>query len=111
MLHLLTAHKWGVSAQMHRALLWRPPPAPAAVVAPPVALLYRYHYPMWKSTYGYTPTSYGQVDMQIWPRTEYVLIIRRRIRKGHSLRRACLQLATNTQNSKPRPPTTNAKSK
>ena len=31
--------------------------------------------------------------------------------KGHSLRRACLQPATNTQNSKPRPPTTNAKSK
>ena len=31
--------------------------------------------------------------------------------KGHSLRRACLQLAKNTQNSKPRPPTTNAKSK
>ena len=29
--------------------------------------------------------------------------------KGHSLRRACLQPATNTQNSKPRPPTTNAK--
>ena len=28
--------------------------------------------------------------------------------KGHSLRRACLQPATNTQNSKPRPPTTNA---
>ena len=27
--------------------------------------------------------------------------------KGHSLRRACLQPATNTQNSKPRPPTTN----
>ena len=27
--------------------------------------------------------------------------------KGHSLRRPCLQLATNTQNSKPRPPTTN----
>ena len=31
--------------------------------------------------------------------------------KGHSLRRACLQPATNTQSSKPRPPTTNAKSK
>ena len=31
--------------------------------------------------------------------------------KGHSLRRACLQPATNTQNSKPRPPTTNARSK
>ena len=31
--------------------------------------------------------------------------------KGHSLRRACLQPATITQNSKPRPPTTNAKSK
>ena len=25
--------------------------------------------------------------------------------KGHSLRRACLQPATNTQSSKPRPPT------
>ena len=31
--------------------------------------------------------------------------------KGHSLRRACLQPATNTQSSKPRPPTANAKSK
>ena len=31
--------------------------------------------------------------------------------KGHSLRRACLQPATNTQNSKPRHPTTNARSK
>ena len=31
--------------------------------------------------------------------------------KGHSLRRACLQPATNTQNSQPRPPTMNAKSK
>ena len=31
--------------------------------------------------------------------------------KGHSLRRACLQPATNTQSSKPRPPTTNTKSK
>ena len=31
--------------------------------------------------------------------------------KGHSLRRACLQPATSTQNSKPRPPTTNARSK
>ena len=31
--------------------------------------------------------------------------------KGHSLRRACLQPVTNTQNSKPRPPTTNARSK
>ena len=31
--------------------------------------------------------------------------------KGHSLRRACLQPATNRQNSKPRPPTTNARSK
>ena len=31
--------------------------------------------------------------------------------KGHSLRRACLQPATNPQSSKPRPPTTNAKSK
>ena len=30
--------------------------------------------------------------------------------KGHSLRRACLQPATNTQNLKPRPPTTNARS-
>ena len=29
----------------------------------------------------------------------------------HSLRRACLQPVTNTQNSKPRPPTTNARSK
>ena len=29
--------------------------------------------------------------------------------KGHSLRRACLQPATDTQNTKPRPPTTNAK--
>ena len=31
--------------------------------------------------------------------------------EGHSLRRACLQPATNTQNSKPRPPTSNARSK
>ena len=31
--------------------------------------------------------------------------------KGHSLRRACLHPATSTQNSKPRPPTTNARSK
>ena len=31
--------------------------------------------------------------------------------KGHSLRRAFLQPATNTQNSKPRPPTSNARSK
>ena len=31
--------------------------------------------------------------------------------KGHSLQRACLQPAMNTQNSKPRPPTTNARSK
>ena len=38
--------------------------------------------------------------------TVMILII---IIKGHSLRRACLQPATNTQNSKPRPPTTNAK--
>ena len=37
----------------------------------------------------------------------YIIIII----KGHSLRRACLQPATNTQNSKPRPPTTNTKSK
>ena len=29
--------------------------------------------------------------------------------KGHSLRRACLLPATNTQDSKPRPPTTNAR--
>ena len=36
----------------------------------------------------------------------YIIIII--IIKGHSLRRACLQPATNTQNSKPRPPTTNA---
>ena len=34
----------------------------------------------------------------------HIIII---IIKGHSLRRACLQPATNTQNSKPRPPTTN----
>ena len=39
----------------------------------------------------------------------YVIIII--IIKCHSLRRACLQPATNTQSSKPRPPTTNAKSK
>ena len=37
-----------------------------------------------------------------------ILII---IIKGHSLRRACLQPATNTQSSKPRPPTMNTKSK
>ena len=37
--------------------------------------------------------------------TRHLIII---IIKGHSLRRACLQPATNTQNSKPRPPTTNA---
>ena len=36
-------------------------------------------------------------------------IIIKLIIKGHSLRRACLQPATNTQNSKPRTPTTNAK--
>ena len=30
------------------------------------------------------------------------------IKKGHSLRRACLQPETNTQNSKPRPPTMSA---
>ena len=29
--------------------------------------------------------------------------------KGHSLRRACLQPATNTQNSKPRPPNNESK--
>ena len=29
--------------------------------------------------------------------------------KGHSLRRACLQPATDTQSSKPRPPTTQIK--
>ena len=40
-----------------------------------------------------------------------MLIIIIIIIKGHSLRRACLQPATNTQNSKPRPPTTNARSK
>ena len=34
-----------------------------------------------------------------------------KIIQGHSLRRACLQPATNTQNSKPRPPTSNARSK
>ena len=39
-------------------------------------------------------------------RSKVIIII-----KGHSLRRACLQPATNTQSSKPRPPTTNAKSK
>ena len=33
----------------------------------------------------------------------YIIIII--IIKGHSLQRACLQPATNTQNSKPRPPT------
>ena len=31
--------------------------------------------------------------------------------KGHPLRRACLQPVTNTQDSKPRPPTSNARSK
>ena len=43
---------------------------------------------------------------QLQFRSTIVIII---IIKGHSLRRACLQPATNTQNSKPRPPTTNAK--
>ena len=37
------------------------------------------------------------------------MIINTVIIKGHSLRRACLQPATNTQNSKPRPLTANAK--
>ena len=40
-----------------------------------------------------------------------VIIIIIIIIKGLSLRRACIQPATNTQNSKPRPPTTNARSK
>ena len=40
-----------------------------------------------------------------------IIIIIIIIIKGHSLRRACLQPATNTQNSKPRPPITNARSK
>ena len=40
-----------------------------------------------------------------------IIVIIMMIIKGHSLRKACLQPATNTQNSKPRPPTTNAKSK
>ena len=38
--------------------------------------------------------------------SELIIII-----KGLLLRRACLQPATNTQNSKPRPPTTIARSK
>ena len=37
------------------------------------------------------------------PPPNHLIII---IMKGHSLRRACLQPATSTQNSKPRPPTT-----
>ena len=40
-----------------------------------------------------------------------IIIIIIIIIKGHSIRRACLQPATNTQNSKHRPPTTNARSK
>ena len=40
-----------------------------------------------------------------------VWIINIIIIKGHSLRRACLQPATNMQNSKPRPPTMNARSR
>ena len=46
------------------------------------------------------------VGEQVGERHVIIIII-----KGHSLRRACLQPATNTRNSKPRPPTTNAKSK
>ena len=38
-------------------------------------------------------------------------LLRTIIIKGHALRRACLQPATNTQNSKPRPPIPNARSK
>ena len=51
----------------------------------------------------------GIVAGQLEPRVLFQLIII--IIKGHSLRRACLQPATITQNSKPRPPTTNARSK
>ena len=39
---------------------------------------------------------------------DLLLLLLLLIINGHSLRRACLQPATNTQNSKPRPPTTNA---
>ena len=46
------------------------------------------------------------LHMHMCPPVIIIIII-----KGHSIRRACLQPATNTQNSTPRPPTTNARSR
>ena len=48
---------------------------------------------------------------QVSPQTLKVLYVIIILIKGHSLRRACLQTLTNTQNSKPRPPTANARRK
>ena len=61
-------------------------------------------------SYSYSRTFQNSVTIIINTiHTHMVIIILKA--KGHSLRRACLQPATNTQNSKPRPPTSNARRK